>query len=51
MSDEMASGRGGISSNDKRTSVTAAEPAPALGFGRAKPYWFLHELGEVLRRF
>ena len=28
MSDEMASGRGGISS-DRRTSITAAEPAPA----------------------
>ena len=47
MSDEMASGRGAISSNDKQTSVTAAEPAPASGVRRASA-WFLHELGEVL---
>ena len=46
MSDEMASGRGGISS-DRRTSVTAAEPAPASGIRRAGA-WLLHELYEIL---
>ena len=46
MSDEMASGRGGISS-DRRTSITAAEPAPASGVRRVGA-WFLHELYEIL---
>jgi len=46
MSDEMASGRGGISS-DRRTSVMAAEPAPASGVRRVGA-WFLHELYEIL---
>jgi hypothetical protein len=47
MSDEMASGRGGISSGDVRRSVTAAEPAPASGVRRAGA-WFVHELHEIL---
>jgi len=42
----MASGRGGISS-DRRTSITAAEPAPASGVRRVGA-WFLHELYEIL---
>jgi hypothetical protein len=46
MSDEMASGRGGISAAGP-TSVTAAEPAPASGVRRAGA-WFLHELYEIL---
>ena len=47
MNDEMASGRGSIYSDDKRTSVTAAEAAPAAGVRRAGA-WFVHELGEIL---
>lgn len=47
MNDEMASGRGSIYSDDKRTSVTASEPAPASGVRRAGA-WFLHELREIL---
>lgn len=46
MSDEMASGRGGISA-DTLTSVTAAEPPRASGIRRAGA-WFLHELGEII---
>jgi len=47
MSDEMASGRGDISSIDKRRSKTAAEPTPASGVRRAGA-WLLHELHEIL---
>src|SRR5271169_436396 len=47
MSDEMASGRSGISSNDDRKSIAAAEPAPASRVRRAGA-WFLHELYEIL---
>jgi hypothetical protein len=46
MSDETASGRGGISAAGP-TSVTAAEPAPASGVRRGGA-WFLHELYEIL---
>jgi len=47
MNDEMASGRGSIYSDEKRTSVTATEPAPATGVRRAGA-WFVHELHEIL---
>src|ERR1700730_6259930 len=47
MKDEMASGRGSIYSVEKRTSVTAREPAPATGARRAGA-WFVHELHEIL---
>ena len=47
MKDEMASGRGSIYSVEKRTSVTATEPAPATGVRRAGA-WFVHELHEIL---
>jgi len=47
MSDEMASGRSGISSNNDRKSIAAAEPAPASRVRRVGA-WFLHELYEIL---
>jgi len=47
MSDEMASGRGGISSNNNRRTSVMAEPAPASGVRRVGA-WFLHELYEIL---
>ena len=47
MSDETASGRGGISSSDERNSVTAAQPAPASGVRRLGA-WFLHELRQII---
>src|SRR6516165_4079971 len=47
MSDDMASGRAGVSSGDERRSVTAAEPAPASRVRRLSA-WFLHELREIL---
>jgi hypothetical protein len=47
MNDEMASGRCSIYSDEKRTSVTATEPAPATGARRAGA-WFVHELHEIL---
>jgi hypothetical protein len=47
MSDEMASGRSGISSDDDRKSEAATEPAQASGVRRAGA-WFLHELYEIL---
>jgi hypothetical protein len=47
MSDEIASSPGGISSNDKQKSATAAEPVPASGIRRVGA-WLLHELYEIL---
>ncbi len=47
MNDELIPERGGISSNDKRKSVTAPEPAPASGIRRVGA-WFAHELREIL---
>jgi hypothetical protein len=47
MNDEMASGRRSMYSNDKLTSGTPAEPAPASGVRRAGA-WFLHELLEII---
>jgi hypothetical protein len=47
MSDEMASGRSGISSDDDRKLEPATEPAQASGVRRAGA-WFLHELYEIL---
>ena len=47
MSDEMASGRSGISSNNDGKSIAAAEPAPASRVRRVGA-WFLHELYEIL---
>jgi hypothetical protein len=46
MSNEMASGRGGMSS-DRLTSATTAEPATAPRIRRVGA-WFLHELHEIL---
>jgi hypothetical protein len=47
MSDEMASGREGISSQDDGQSLTAAEPALASVVRRVGA-WSLHELYEIL---
>ena len=47
MNREMAFGRRSTDSNDKLTSITAAEAAPASGVRRASA-WFLHELREIL---
>src|SRR6516162_3256308 len=47
MSDDMASGRAGVSSGNDGKSIAAAEPAPASRVRRVGA-WFLHELYEIL---
>jgi hypothetical protein len=47
MSDEMASGRAGVSSSNERKSATVVEPALGSRVRRAGA-WFLHELLEII---